>query len=300
MAGKRIDMSSLADDEPLAEARVPSFAETSQRSARLDQVAANPLNTRDVHANRSKIAEIAESMRTHGQLQPCAVVTRSAFLAIFPQHEGAIGSASFVQVTGGRRRAAAEVADLQTLDITVKNGLAESRSLFLSATAAENIDREDLDPIEEAHAVKLLVDECGQGKIAAKQLSRTPAWVTQRLNLLKLSPEVQALLRSGEMALREARDLHAEPFDRQLAIWKQRREATGLTAVNPEEGTSVGAASSNGAAAPDSKIPGPRLSPAASAIRRLGETPLRIAESLRSAMPHEDLKQLVELLSKDL
>lgn len=292
MAGKRVNLSDLASEPALPEARVPTFAESTPRTARVQQVAANPLNTRDLDVDRAKIEDIAESMRTHGQLQPCAVVSREAFLRIYPEHDSAIGRATWVQVTGGRRRAAALLSGQPTLDIVVKNSLAESREAWVSATAAENLDRENLDPIEEARAVQLLVQESGTGRAAAVRLSRTPAWVTQRLNLLKLAPELQAMLRSGEVPLREVRDLHQIPPAEQLEELRQRQQAPSrpeLTAVN-ESAASSSARDSN------EKNGHPRRSPAASAIRRLGSTPEKIAESLRAEMAPEDLRALANLL----
>ncbi|TDB80215.1 ParB/RepB/Spo0J family partition protein [Micromonospora sp. KC721] len=292
MAGKRVNLSDLASEPALPEARVPAFAESAPRTARVHQVAANPLNTRDLTADHSKIESIAESMRTHGQLQPCAVVSRDAFLRIYPEYELAIGKAVWVQVTGGRRRAAALLANQPTLDIVVKNNLADSREVWVGATAAENLDRENLDPIEEALAVQLLVKECGTGKAAAERLSRTPAWVTQRLNLLKLAPELQALLRSGEVPLRDVRDLHQLPPSEQLQELRQRQQGPPeqeLTAVNE-------------AAIPDASLDSkvkserPRRSSAAAAIKRLGGTPDKVAEALRAEMTLEDLRILVELL----
>lgn len=299
MAGKRINLSDLADEPVLEEAKVPAFVDPAPRSARLEQISANPMNTRDLHINPEKITSIADSMRLHGQLQPCAVVTREAFLAIFPEHLTAIGRAEYVQVTGGRRRAAALQANLPTLDITVKDKLAGSRAQFIGATAAENIDREDYDPMEEAQAVQLLVQECGSGKAAAERLGRTPPWVTQRLNLLKLVPGLQTLLRSGEMPLRDARTLHQLSMEEQLAIvsnWEAARKNSELTAVNQGGGES-GEENAPESAAPRS---GKRLSPRASAIRRLGGTPDKIAESLRSELAADDFKALVALLLEEI
>lgn len=294
MAGKRVNLSDLAVEPSLPEARVPSFAESASapRTARVHQVAANPLNTRDLDGDHAKIESIADSMRTHGQLQPCAVVSREAFLQIYPEHEAAIGGAAWVQVTGGRRRAAALLANLPTLDVVVKNNLAQSRETWVGATAAENLDRENLDPIEEARAVQLLVKECGTGKAAAERLSRTPAWVTQRLNLLKLAPELQAMLRSGEVPLRDVRDLHQLPPGDQLQELHQRQQGpteAELTAVNEE----ASAVASPGGTEETKRS---RRSPAAAAIRRLGGTPNKVAEALRAEMTPDDLRTLVELL----
>ena len=245
-------------------------------------------------AQRAKVASLADSIRQHGQLQPCTVVTRDSFLAIFPEHEQRVGTAKFVQVTGGRRRAAVAEAGLQTLDITVKNALAGSRAGFMAATAAENLDRQDLGPIEEAHAVRLLVGECGTGKAAAQQLSRTPAWVTQRLNLLKLDPAVQAALQAGEIPLREVRDFHTLEAQQQLAAlaaWQKAQAARQqLTAVNsdadtvsnPDDGEAHTAAR--------------RAAAVTAAVRRLGDTPVKIAVSLRATLSPDDLKILAEEL----
>ncbi|TQM01602.1 ParB/RepB/Spo0J family partition protein [Pseudonocardia kunmingensis] len=305
MAGKRINLAELADD-PLEEARVPSFVETAPRSARVEQVAANPKNTRDVHGHPEKIANIAESIRLHGQLQPCTVVTRDAFLAIFPDHTDDVGQAAFVQVTGGRRRAAVLELGLSTIDITVKNALAESRAKFISATAAENIDREDYDLIEEARAVQLLVQECGTGKGAAEQLARTPPWVTQRLNLLKLEPELHAALRAAEIPLREVRDLHKRSRDQQLAAlsaWQRlvesRQQVDGKRWRGYEEEESDLAAGNGSVAGSAEKTAASRRSPVAAAIIRLGGTPAKIAQTLRAELSPEDRQTLAEELMRE-
>ena len=303
-AGKRINLSELADDPPLQGARVPTFAEISQpRPARVDQVAANPLNTRDVYSQPEKLVSLVESIRLHGQLQPCTVVTREAFLATFPEHAPSVGDSVYVQVTGARRRAAALELGLSSIDISLKNSLAESRTGFISATAAENIDREDYDPVEEARAVQLLVQECGSGKQAAEQLSRTPGWVSHRLNLLKLEPELRSAIQLGEMPLREVRDLHKRSRDEQLAALKawqtvmesrgqsddarrQRYAADGDTSAQEQGADGV----------ESSKKRQPRRSPIAAAIYRLGGTPTKIAETLRAELSVEDRRSLAEAL----
>ncbi|MGC9670984.1 ParB/RepB/Spo0J family partition protein [Planosporangium sp. 12N6] len=296
--GRRVNLSSLADDPVLPEARVPSFADTTPRSIRVDQVAPNPLNTRDVKTDPTKITKIAESLRVHGQLQPCAVVSRGAFLTAFPEFSTTIGTATYVQVTGARRRAAAIEAGLTTLDIAVKDHLAASRSSFVAATAAENIDREDYDPIEEAQAVQLLVQECGSGKDAAAQLAKTPAWVSQRLNLLKLTPEMQALVRTGELPIRVARDIGAKfAPEEQLGEWKRQQEQAQLTAVN-RSGRGDAPTEEPPSPSPDGAT-GTRRSPAAVAIRRLGGTPEKIAVALRAELHPDDLKALIDLLQQE-
>lgn len=294
MAGKRVDLSALADEPPLPDARVPRFAAQGQHPVPVHQVAANPLNTRSIKPDSPTILEIASSIEKHGQLQACTVVHRKAFLAIFPEYEAAIDDAPFVQVTGGRRR----IALLQLgmlMDIAIKDDLAETREQFVGATAAENIDREDYDAIEEALAVQLLVKEAGSTAAAGERLSRTKTWVVQRTNLLKLAPQVQQVIRDEKVPLRDVRSLHTHPADRQLDalrayLSQKRQEVAGDE--EPGEGNSPDSAVGG-------KVPQPRVSPTALAIRRLGGTPPKIAESLRAALSPDDLRALIELLSRN-
>jgi ParB family chromosome partitioning protein len=287
--GKPISLSSLAD-EPSQGSVLPKVAVQVQTSAPIEQVAANPLNTREIDPAADEIRDIADSIRAHGQLQPCAVVTRAAFLRIFPEHEATVGTATFVQVTGGRRRFALPLAGKTTMDIRVHDNLAESRLLFLSATAAENIDRQDYNAVEEARAVAHLVHEAGEYQAAADKLRRTKAWITQRMNLLKLAPEIQDKIKANQVALRDVRTLHQHPASRQMAVLEQL--LTAKARATEEQPAKV--------AADQAKVPEPRTpaSAAANAVRKLGGTPPRIADALRAVLSHEDLRALAELLSE--
>jgi ParB family chromosome partitioning protein len=257
------------------------------------QVAANPLNSRDVDARPDKVTQLGHSIAEHGQLQPSAVVTRAAFLAIFPEFEERIGHARWVQITGARRRAAILERGLSTIDIVVKDDRAQSRTAFLAATTAENLDREDLDPIEEARAVQHLLDEFGTVRAVATHMSRSPGWVTQRTNLLKLAPEVQAALRVDDdnetdvrrLPLRDVRTWHEFDPARQLEALEQWRKKQGPAAAAGESATDK----------PTATTP-VRLSRTAAAIRRLGGTPVEIAASLRAEMASDDLRALAEEL----
>ncbi|WP_378067756.1 ParB/RepB/Spo0J family partition protein [Actinoplanes subglobosus] len=254
----------------------------------MDHVAANPLNPRMIDPDSSAVQKIRDSIAEIGQIQPTTVVTRRAFLAIHPEHESEIADAEFVQVVGGQRRTA--VAQLeQLLKITIDDELAATRSRFLAATLAENLDRQNLNPVEEAHGVQSMVAECGSGKAAAEQLSKTAAWVSQRLNLLKLIPEVQAaLVEDDEMRLplRVVRDWHTLDSAGQLAAlteWGRQ-----LTAVNRPERPE-----------PATSVPKQRLSRVVAAIRRLGATPAEIGATLRAELSLEDRRAIADELLRD-
>jgi ParB family chromosome partitioning protein len=280
--GGRIDLSTLAS-VPTTAAPVPAVRNgTGTRALRLEQVAANPLNTRDMSLGAQDIDELAESLRK-GQLESCAVVDRASFLEIFPEHEAAIGTAEYVQVTGNRRLVAARKAGLRTIDVTVKKALAASRLDFLTAMAAENLLRKDLDPIEQAHAVQLMVAEASSQAEVARQLGKSAPWVTQRLDLLKLLPELQQLLRAGTISIAVARSLALEPADRQMAVWEQLRAEQDQPAAPPQQPPAP---------------PRPRVKPDAIAVRRraisrLGASPHEVAQSLVDTLQTQEIVELV-------
>jgi ParB family chromosome partitioning protein len=243
---------SLGDINPNVDTDTAPVPATPRRatgdSVPWQQVAPNPLNKRDVAARPEKIAELADSLREFGQIEPCTVVGRVVFTGIFPEYEATVRDYQYVQVSGARRRAAAREAGLSTLDVSLKNHLAESRTLFIAATLAENADREDLDPVEEAYQVQLLVQETGTGRSAAEHMHRTPGWVTQRLNLLKLVPELREAVRTREIPVTEVRELHRAPEAEQLAAlhrWRaqvaarERREQQGDQPVTSRRSRAV-------------------------------------------------------------
>jgi ParB family transcriptional regulator, chromosome partitioning protein len=288
--GQKVNLAELAGEPDLDDGRgpYPVAAGSGARSVRLDKLALNPFNKRVLTARPEAIRELAESMRANGQLQPCAVVTREAFRRIFPEQDGGLGRATFVQVTGARRHVAAEQIGWDAVDVVVKDDLAASALRFLSATAAENIDRQDFDPIEEAEQVQLVVTAAGSGQSAAADLQRSPGWVSQRLNLLKLVPELQAALRAGNIPLREVRTLHTLTAAKQVAALER------FTAVNhPDAGQSVDEAED----ARPSKPRADRPTAIARALRRIGDTPEKMAATLRAELQPDELRLLVQHLS---
>jgi ParB family chromosome partitioning protein len=108
--GKRMSFADLAAD-PILDAPVPpiSVATPPPAAVALREVAANPINPRQ---RIGDLTELAASLRSIGQLQPCTVVTRAAYLAQYPEHAEAIGSSSYVAVTGCAANSARRVGSL--------------------------------------------------------------------------------------------------------------------------------------------------------------------------------------------
>lgn len=235
--GQRTNLASLASavgDHSPVDRTVPPV---SRHVAPLTELAPNPRNPRDGLGDLSDLASIVEM-----QLQPAVVVSRTAYLRLYPDDEVA---ARWVVVNGCRRLAAARKYGRDDLEIVVKEELARDRVTLLTAAISENVDRVDFDVIEEARAVEALVQECGTAYQAAERLHKTESWVSHRRALLNLVPELQAKLRAGELAVRYARSLARVPSEQQVAAWQaahdrgdptpdhRRRDTTASTAVRP-------------------------------------------------------------------
>lgn len=291
MAGRRrqslADILDQTDEAPTAAPGSTASVSTGPTSVPLDALAPNPLNARAVHSRPEKLEQLAASMRELGQTESCTVVTRTAFLAIFGEHAEATADAEYVQVSGGRRYVAAPMAGLAELDVVVRDRLAGSRAVFIAATLAENADHEDLDPIEEANQVAMLVAEVGTGQAAADQLGKTAGWVSQRLNLLRLVPEVQNALRSGEMPARQARGLHLQTPAEQLAALARWRRQVAVRERRAEQPVAERAA--------------PAARAAASTVRWFGKAePDEVAQSLRAGLPEERVRAIADAMLRSL
>src|SRR5438477_4272058 len=158
----------------------------------LDQIAPNPYQPRKTF-NEASIEELARSVRTHGIVQPL-VVTRAGD--------------KFKLIAGERRFRAAQKAGLATVPVLVKDDLKAGDALQIALI--ENIQREDLNPIEEATAYHQLHQEFGltQEEIS-KRVGKERSTVANFLRLLKLPESVKKLLASGQLSMGHARALLA-------------------------------------------------------------------------------------------
>lgn len=212
--GQRTNLATLAqvvgENSPVDQPG--SFDGAPPRSVSLSDLTANPRNPREDVGDLSALSSITDI-----QLQPVTVVRRDAYLALYPDDPI---DTPFVVINGCRRLAAAHEFGRPELDISVNDAVARDRITLISAAIAENVDRQDFDVIEEARAVQALVEECGRADEAAERLHRTGAWVSQRLALLRLAPQLQTALRRGELAIREARTLARVPLEQQVRRWQ--------------------------------------------------------------------------------
>lgn len=139
-----------------------------------------------------KLAELAESVRTHGILQP--VVVREI-----------VGG--YELVAGERRWRAAQLAGLATIPALIRE-LNEAE--MVEVALIENIQREDLNPLEEAEALKVLLTEFGlTQEELAQRVGKSRSHIANIIRLLNLTPEVQKHVSRGTITMGHARALLA-------------------------------------------------------------------------------------------
>ncbi len=136
------------------------------------------------------------------------------------------GEATFELIAGERRWRAATAAHLATIPAIVR--VADDRA-SMEVAVVENLQRQDLDPLEEAMGFQHLLDEYGftQERLAERIGKSRPA-IANALRLLALPESIQARLRAGELSAGHARALLALPADRREAL-AARVERDGLS-----------------------------------------------------------------------
>jgi ParB family transcriptional regulator, chromosome partitioning protein len=183
----------LGGDEPQPQEHLMNVALTQLRPGKYQ-----PRTQMDANA----IGELAESIKAQGIIQP--ILARP------------LGDGHFEIIAGERRWRAAKLAGLDAVPVLVR----EVRDdLALSMALIENIQREDLNPIEEAAGIQRLIDEFGMThEAAAEAVGRSRSGVTNLLRLLSLAKPVQDLVLQGRLDMGHGRALLALPGAKQIEL----------------------------------------------------------------------------------
>ena len=164
--------------------------ERTSRELPLDRIRPNPQQPRR-RFDTEAIEELAESIRTHGILQP--VVVRQV-------------DRGYELISGERRWRAARRAGLSGIPAVIREGVGDAEMLELALV--ENVQREDLDPLERAQGYRSMMSTLGitQEEVASK-VGLKRASVANHLRLLELPDEAQDALRRGLIDMGHARAL---------------------------------------------------------------------------------------------
>ncbi len=141
------------------------------------------------HFDHQGLEELVASIKAHGILQPLIV--------------RAISSGRFELIAGERRLRAAELAGLTTVPVIAREA---SEQQQLELALVENLQRQNLNPLEEAHAYRQLQDEFGltQAQVS-EQVGKSRAQVANTERLLSLPPRIQEALRAGTLTMGHAK-----------------------------------------------------------------------------------------------
>jgi len=191
------------------------------RDVSVDNIMPNPRQPRSV-ITPDTLAELAASIREHGLIQPI-IVTQA------PPTE----KVAFQLIAGERRWRAAQLAGLKTVPVLVKEATPQQ---LLELALVENIQRADLNSLEEATAFQALVTEFGlsQQEIADR-VGKSRVAVANILRLLRLPDQVKALLVGGALSEGHARALLALDDDDALIRAAEQVVARELTVRQTEE-----------------------------------------------------------------
>lgn len=176
-----------------------------------EMVATNTLPLNEIIPNKEQprktfdegaLQELSESIKQHGVLQP---------LLVRPLTTG-----GYQLVAGERRWRASRMAGLKEVPVVVKE-LTDTETMEIAII--ENLQREDLNPIEEAEGLQALIDKCGftQEEVATSVGKSRPA-IANSLRLLRLPTEVRDMTKNGDISAGHARALLA--FDNDAMIYE--------------------------------------------------------------------------------
>ena len=162
--------------------------------------------------DQDKLAELAESIKAQGVIQP--IVVREVATGR--------GSKTYEIIAGERRWRASQLAGLNEIPVVIRT--VDDRTVVAMALI-ENIQREDLNPLEEAQALQRLIDEFDLTHAqAAEAVGRSRAAVSNLLRLLELPSEIRVLVETGALEMGHARALLTLAAPAAIALARQAAE----------------------------------------------------------------------------
>lgn len=166
----------------------------------VEKVKPNPFQPRR-EFDEAKLRDLADSVRTYGVMQPL-VVTRREIV----RDDGGIGT-EYELIAGERRLRASKLAGLREVPVLIR-AREESDRMKLELAIIENLQREDLNPVDRAKSFKQLAETFGlkHHEIAAK-VGKSREYVSNTIRVLALPPEILEALNKGEISEGHARPL---------------------------------------------------------------------------------------------
>lgn len=195
----------------VGEAQHETGSSAQEMKVPIEKIKPNPNQPR-IHFNETELNELCESIREHGVLQPLLVRKQGSGYEI---------------IAGERRYQASKLADLTELPVIVKDVNDEE---MLALALIENLQRSDLNPLEEAKGYKQLIEASGMTQEAlSKAVSKSRSAITNSLRLLDLPEPVQDLIFAGKLTAGHARAILAVPYEDARIKLAEKVVAEGLS-----------------------------------------------------------------------
>ncbi|WP_442817455.1 ParB/RepB/Spo0J family partition protein [Streptomyces sp. NBC_01216] len=195
----------------------------------LHLISQNPDNPRE---ELRELDGLTESIREIGLVNAITIATVDAYLAERPNRAGDVDEgARYLVIDGHRRLEAARRAGVPTIRVSVDNALVSTDESLLEAAFVANVHRDDMNPLEQAHALRKLVEFYGSQSKAAKRLGIGQSTISSKLSVLELAPELQADLVAGRRTIEHVRNLARLSPDEQ----RRKADARAATAVKGSE-----------------------------------------------------------------
>lgn len=177
----------------------------------IEDIVPNPNQPR-IHFNETELRELSESIQEHGVLQPLLV----------RKHRN-----GYEIIAGERRYQASKLAGLEELPVIIKDVNDEE---MLALALIENLQRSDLNPVEEAKGYRQLIDASGMTQEAlSKAVSKSRSAITNSLRLLDLPEVVQQMIFEGKLTAGHARAILAVPYEDARIRLAEKVVAEGLS-----------------------------------------------------------------------
>ncbi|CDA35320.1 parB-like protein [Collinsella sp. CAG:166] len=177
----------------------------------IEDIVPNPNQPR-IHFNETELRELSESIQEHGVLQPLLVRKHGNGYEI---------------IAGERRYQASKLAGLEELPVIIKEVNDEE---MLALALIENLQRSDLNPVEEAKGYRKLIDASGMTQEAlSKAVSKSRSAITNSLRLLDLPEIVQQMIFEGKLTAGHARAILAVPYEDARIRLAEKVVAEGLS-----------------------------------------------------------------------
>jgi len=201
----------------------PSHEEGKYRLVPPDLIGPNPLQPRH-DFDQDSLQQLADSLKRNGMIQPLVVKQSDS---------------GFIIIAGERRLRAARIAGLKEVPVVLMDEVDEPRMLELALV--ENLQREDLNPLEAAEAYQTLIQRCGltQNELAAK-VGRSRTAVANILRLLGLPEAIKLMIREGKLSEGHARAILAAGSEEQMLALAQRALRDTLSVRDVEREASRG------------------------------------------------------------